>query len=51
MENRKLGRDGPSVFPIGLGCMSIGIGDVYTSSARDDNAGIDLIQREQLRHF
>ena len=45
MENRKLGRDGPSVFPIGLGCMSIGIGDVYTSSARDDNAGIDLIHR------
>ena len=45
MENRKLGRRGPSVFPIGLGCMSIGIGDVYTSSTRDDTAGINLIHR------
>jgi aryl-alcohol dehydrogenase-like predicted oxidoreductase len=45
MENRKLGRNGPSVFPIGLGCMSIGIGDVYTSSTRDENAGVDLIHR------
>jgi aryl-alcohol dehydrogenase-like predicted oxidoreductase len=45
MDHRKLGRSGPSVFPIGLGCMSIGIGDVYTSSARDDSAGINLIHR------
>ncbi len=33
MERRQLGRNGPSVSAIGFGCMSIGIADVYTSSA------------------
>jgi aryl-alcohol dehydrogenase-like predicted oxidoreductase len=45
METRTLGRSGPSVAAIGLGCMSIGIADVYTSSARDDDAGVALIHR------
>ncbi len=45
MEQRTLGRSGPAVSAIGFGCMSIGIADVYTSSARDDDAAVALIQR------
>jgi aryl-alcohol dehydrogenase-like predicted oxidoreductase len=45
MNDRKLGRDGPSVFPIGLGCMSIGISDTYTSSVRNDEEAVSLIHR------
>lgn len=30
---------------IGLGCMSIGLGDVYTSGAQDDQQAINLIHR------
>jgi aryl-alcohol dehydrogenase-like predicted oxidoreductase len=45
MEQRTLGRSGPAVSAIGLGCMSIGIADVYTSSARDDDDAIALIHR------
>jgi aryl-alcohol dehydrogenase-like predicted oxidoreductase len=36
MERRRLGYSGPQVPAIGLGCMSIGIADVYTSSVQDD---------------
>jgi len=45
MSQRKLGRDGPGVFPIGLGCMSIGIADVYTSSVQSDEQAVALIHR------
>jgi aryl-alcohol dehydrogenase-like predicted oxidoreductase len=45
MEQRTLGRSGPAVSAIGFGCMSIGIADVYTSSARDDDAAVALIHR------
>src|SRR6202000_3213018 len=45
MEHRTLGRSGPAVSAIGLGCMSMGIADVYTSSVRDDNAAVALIHR------
>jgi aryl-alcohol dehydrogenase-like predicted oxidoreductase len=45
MEQRTLGRSGPAVSAIGLGCMSMGIADVYTSSARDDDAAVALIHR------
>src|SRR3954469_17686899 len=45
MEPRKLGHSGPSVSALGLGCMSIGIADVYTSSVRDDDAAVALIHR------
>jgi aryl-alcohol dehydrogenase-like predicted oxidoreductase len=45
MEQRRLGRTGPQVSAIGLGCMSIGIADVYTSSVRDDVKAVELIHR------
>jgi aryl-alcohol dehydrogenase-like predicted oxidoreductase len=45
MQYRKLGQQGPEVSAIGLGCMSLGIADVYTSSARDDDAAVALIHR------
>jgi aryl-alcohol dehydrogenase-like predicted oxidoreductase len=43
MEQRSIGRSGPSVSALGLGCMSIGLADVYTSSVRDDRAAVALI--------
>jgi aryl-alcohol dehydrogenase-like predicted oxidoreductase len=45
MEQRQLGRLGPRVSAIGLGCMSLGIGDVYTSGVHDDAAAIALVRR------
>jgi aryl-alcohol dehydrogenase-like predicted oxidoreductase len=45
METRSLGQNGPRVSAIGLGCMSLGLADVYTSSARDDASAIALIHR------
>jgi aryl-alcohol dehydrogenase-like predicted oxidoreductase len=45
MEQRQLGHHGPQVSTIGLGCMSIGIADVYTSSVQDDRKAIELIHR------
>ena len=43
MEQRRLGQHGPQVSCIGFGCMSIGIADVYTSSAQDDVTAVELI--------
>ena len=45
METRRLGASGPEVTAIGLGCMSIGIADVYTSSVQDDSQAVELIHR------
>src|SRR5947209_14784650 len=45
MEQRKLGRPGPDVSALGLGCMSIGIADVYTSSVLTGDAAVALIHR------
>jgi aryl-alcohol dehydrogenase-like predicted oxidoreductase len=38
----RLGKNGPAVFPIALGCMSMGAGGAY--GARDDAEGIATIQ-------
>jgi aryl-alcohol dehydrogenase-like predicted oxidoreductase len=45
MQLRTLGSGGPRVSAIGLGCMSIGIADTYTSSVRDEGAAVALIHR------
>lgn len=45
MKYRKLGANGPRVSALGLGCMSIGIADTYTSSAHGDEDAIALIHR------
>ncbi|MCU1305580.1 MAG: aldo/keto reductase, partial [Acidobacteriaceae bacterium] len=45
MEQRRLGNSGQQVSAIGLGCMSIGIANVYTSSVQDDVKAIELIHR------
>jgi aryl-alcohol dehydrogenase-like predicted oxidoreductase len=45
MEQRKIGRQGPTVSALGLGCMSMGIAGTYTSSVRDDDDAIALIHR------
>ena len=42
MKYRKLGQQGPQVSALGLGCMSIGIADVYTSSVREDKDAVAL---------
>lgn len=45
MQTRILGRDGPRVAAIGLGCMSLGLGDIYSSGARDEAGAVRLIRR------
>jgi aryl-alcohol dehydrogenase-like predicted oxidoreductase len=45
MEFRTLGNGGPRVSAIGLGCMSIGIADTYTSGVHDEDAAVALIHR------
>jgi aryl-alcohol dehydrogenase-like predicted oxidoreductase len=45
MEQRQLGRQGLSVSALGLGCMGLGIADIYTSSVRDDASAVALIRR------
>lgn len=43
MQQRILGRSGPKVSAIGLGCMSIGLADAYTSSISKDEEAAQLI--------
>ena len=43
MQYRKLGRNGATVSALGLGCMSLGIADTYTSSVRSDEDAVALI--------
>lgn len=45
MKKRRLGRNGPQVSALGLGCMSIGLADTYTSSVHDDEAAVALVHR------
>jgi aryl-alcohol dehydrogenase-like predicted oxidoreductase/2-polyprenyl-6-methoxyphenol hydroxylase-like FAD-dependent oxidoreductase len=45
MERRMLGREGLPVSAIGLGCMSLGLAEGYSSSARDDEAAVALVRR------
>jgi aryl-alcohol dehydrogenase-like predicted oxidoreductase len=45
MKHRTLGRRGPEVSAIGLGCMSIGISNTYTSSVQGDDEAVALIHR------
>src|SRR5829696_2802523 len=45
MHTRTLGTTRPTVSAIGIGCMSIGIAEAYTSSARDDEDAIALLHR------
>jgi aryl-alcohol dehydrogenase-like predicted oxidoreductase len=45
MESRALGNGGPRVSAIGLGCMSIGIAETYTSGVHDEEAAVALIHR------
>ncbi len=44
MTHRTLGRLGPRVSAIGLGCMSLGIGEIYTSGVHDDETAVALIR-------
>jgi aryl-alcohol dehydrogenase-like predicted oxidoreductase len=45
MKHRKLGLHGPQVSALGLGCMSIGIAETYTSSVQSDAQAVALIHR------
>ena len=45
MKNRKLGQSGVEASAIGLGCMSIGIAEVYTSSSQSESDAIALVHR------
>ena len=45
MKNRKLGQSSVEASAIGLGCMSIGIADVYTSSSQSESDAIALVHR------
>src|ERR1700748_119713 len=45
MKKRRLGQSALEVSPVGFGCMSIGIADVYTSSAESEDDGIAIVRR------
>lgn len=45
MKHRTLGTRGPRVSAVGLGCMGLGIGDIYSSSVRNAQAAVALIHR------
>jgi aryl-alcohol dehydrogenase-like predicted oxidoreductase len=45
MEQRKLGQHGPYVSAIGFGCMSLGIGNAYSSSVHNEAEAVAVIHR------
>jgi aryl-alcohol dehydrogenase-like predicted oxidoreductase len=45
MKKRILGRSSLEVSAVGFGCMSIGIADVYTSSAQSEDDAVALVHR------
>ena len=45
MQERTLGTQGLKVSALGLGCMSLGIADIYSSSLKDEQSAVDLIHR------
>src|SRR5882757_3761570 len=45
MKKRTIGHSGLEVSPVGFGCMSIGIADVYTSSTQSETDAIALVHR------
>jgi aryl-alcohol dehydrogenase-like predicted oxidoreductase len=45
VQYRNLGRNGPQTSALGLGCMSIGIAEIYSSSVRSDAEAVALIHR------
>ena len=45
MEQRRLGRGGPTVSALGFGAMSVGIADTYTSSVHTLEAAVGVIER------
>jgi len=44
MQMRQIGSTGPQVAAIGLGCMSLGIADTYSSSLKSEADAVSLIQ-------
>jgi hypothetical protein len=45
MQHRRLGSHGPEVSALGLGCMSLGIAEMYSSSIGSDSQAVQLIHR------
>jgi aryl-alcohol dehydrogenase-like predicted oxidoreductase len=45
MHQRRLGNQGPAVSAVGLGCMSLGLADSYSSAIDSDQAAVTLIHR------
>jgi aryl-alcohol dehydrogenase-like predicted oxidoreductase len=45
VQQRRLGNHGPAVSALGLGCMSIGLADGYSSGIDSDRAAVELLHR------
>jgi hypothetical protein len=47
MQHRRLGSHGPEVSALGLGCMSLGIAEMYSSSigSDSDSQAVEMIHR------
>jgi aryl-alcohol dehydrogenase-like predicted oxidoreductase len=45
VQLRRLGNHGPAVSALGLGCMSLGLADAYSSGIDSDRKAVELIHR------